>query len=325
MFTCRFWWSCVRNLDVATNTSNNNNSESIKKIKANRFITKATFWCIEMSAHTLLYLILLVIKQKLPIDALNTYIFSSQPCENMFRIARALSGPYSSVTNFSVKSFVKRCEKISIINSIKSQGIQIDNCRLQFPQHHKTDRRAYDYSTKPIDQLKLTEGDIEKIIENAFESAKQYASLVNMTKVLTEKKIYSLSDLSRFIKISLNKSSSRVVDYMDDTDSEDDDDEGEFSDEEDQMTPDMTDEEEEEEEDDEDNVLTKDLSVVERKNFEGCRIYDKINLKQAHKFFRIHIGTSTKYVHKQTACWLLTKGKSRLSTDRLIRVRGSRK
>ncbi|CAF2399444.1 unnamed protein product [Rotaria sp. Silwood2] len=214
-------------------------------------------------------------------------------------------------------------------------GAEVNNCRLKFPQHHKIDTSAYDYSTKSVKELNLTESDIEKIIENAFESAKNYAKLADMTELLTKRKIYSLSDLSQFIKISLNQSSSKVVDYMNGDDSEDENDESEFLDEqnksevfdeEDQMSPDVTDDDgNDHDEEEEDNVLAKDLSNVERQKFQGCRIYDKVNPQHIHKYFRMQIGTSTKYVHKQTACWLLTNEKNLLSADRLIRVRGSRK
>ncbi|CAF3247872.1 unnamed protein product [Rotaria sp. Silwood2] len=139
VFTCRFWWAWIQNLKVK-NSSDDDNSDIIQKMKANSFITKPTFWCIEINAHTLLYIILLVIKGKLPIDALNTYMFNSQGCENTFRIARSLSGPYSSNSNFTVKSFIKRCEKISIINSIKSYKGQVYDYSFKFPRHHKTDK-----------------------------------------------------------------------------------------------------------------------------------------------------------------------------------------
>ncbi len=52
-------------------------------------------------------------------------------------------------------------------------------------------------------------------------------------------------------------------------------------------------------------------------------VYDKINPQQANKYFRIRVGSAIKYLHKQTACWLLTTSKKRLSSDRLIRVRKS--
>jgi hypothetical protein len=332
VFTCRFWWAWTQNLKTKNN-NNNDNSESIKNIKANSFITKPTLWCIEINAHTLLYIVLLVIKNKLPIDALNTFIFNSQACENTFRIARALSGPYSSINNFTVKSFIKRCEKISIIDSIKTRGGQINDYNFKFPQHHKTDKNMHNYSINRVKQLNLTESDIEKIIQNAFESAKKYVAMVNMTKVLINKNIYTLPELSRYIKINISKSSSKVVDYTEgisfDEDSDEDSDEDELQDEE--NTSELLDDEDQlstysiDDEEDEGNILTSSLSDVERHNFQGCRIFDKVNPQQVNKYFRIRIGTSLKYLHKQTACWLLTDNRSRLSSDRLIRVQKSGK
>ena len=93
IFTCRFWWSWVQHLDVKSNNTTKKNVTSMKKVKEKSFITRPAFWCIEINAHTLLYIVLLVIDGKLPIEALNTDLFTSQPCENMFRIARSLSGP----------------------------------------------------------------------------------------------------------------------------------------------------------------------------------------------------------------------------------------
>ncbi|CAF2142276.1 unnamed protein product [Rotaria magnacalcarata] len=128
-----------------------------------------------------------IIKKKLPVDSLNTFAFNSQICENTFRIARSLSGSFSSNTNFSVKSFLKQCEKISIINSIKSRGGQIGDYQFYFPQHHKNHKETYNYPKDHINELNLTEIDIEIIIKNAFEEAKKYVSMVNMTEFLKTK------------------------------------------------------------------------------------------------------------------------------------------
>ncbi|CAF3298097.1 unnamed protein product [Rotaria sp. Silwood2] len=325
VFTCRFWWAWIQNLKIK-DISEDDNSDLIQKRKANSFITKPTFWCIEINAHTLLYMILLVINNKLPIDALNTYLFNSQGCENTFRIARALSGPYSSNNNFTVKSFIKRCEKISIIDSIKSHKGQVDNYICKFPQHHKTVKEIHNYSINRIKQLDLTESDIEEIIKNAFESAKQYVTMVNMTKLLINKNIYTLPELSRFIKMNISKSSSKVIDYTegidfdkdsDEDESDNDENNSELLDDDDRLSTNGTDDE-----DDEGNIVTS-LSDVERHNFQGCRIYNKINPQNINKYFRIRIGSSVKYLHKQTACWLLTDTKNRLSSDRLERVKKS--
>jgi hypothetical protein len=178
VFICRLWYSWIRYIEIRngknnTYNSNNNNSKSSKKIQQRTFMTKPAFWCIEINAHILIYIILLVIKKKLSIDALNTFGFNSQICENTFRIARSLTGSLSSITNFSVKSFMKRCEKISVINTIKSRGNQMGDYTFQFPQHQKNHKEKYDYSINNIKELNLTEYDIEKIIYRCNEKKMQ--------------------------------------------------------------------------------------------------------------------------------------------------------
>ena len=169
VLTCRLWWSSIQDLGAEKGSRRKGKSKTKKKIIQNSFITKSTFWCIELNAHTLLYLVLLVINRELPIETLNTYLFTSQPCENMFRVARALSGPYSSITNFSVKSFLRKCEKISIINPMKTHEGQSSSYHLQFPQHHKSDKKKYDYSNKSESRLSLTTDDIEKSLVMHFD------------------------------------------------------------------------------------------------------------------------------------------------------------
>ena len=111
----------------------------------------------------------------------------------------------------------------------------------------------------------------------------------------------------------------------------DTDDENEEDDDEDSIhdsTGEITDNYEDENIDDENkeiqdepcNLLADDLTHLGQNNFKGCPIYDKVSPKRASNFFRVRIGSSTKYIHKQTACWSLTSEKTRLSADRLMRV-----
>ena len=289
---------------------------------------------------------LLVIDGKLPIEALNTYLFTSQPCENMFRIARSLSGPYSSVTNFSVKSFLKRCEKISIINSLKTHEGHNEKYRLQSPRQHKNEKNDRDYATRVTGQLSLTYNDLERIISDAFASAKNYVEFVKMEPTLIRRNIYSLSDLSRYVRTHLSKSTSRLVDHIRDDGSEvedydsdstnDTDDKSQEDDEDDSIhdndceitdgyDEDNVDDEDKETQDEEYNLLANDLMCLGQDNFQGCRIFDKVSSKRAFNFFQIRIGSSIKYMHRQTACWLLTSEKNRLSADILMRVQQSAK
>ncbi|CAF3080864.1 unnamed protein product [Rotaria socialis] len=264
VFTCRFWWTWLQYSKLKINYDDNDN-ETIDNIKVNSFITKPTFWCIEINAHTLLYIVLLVIKRKRPIDALNSYLFNSQK-----------------------HSFTKKCEKILIINSIKSRGGQIGEYHFKFPQHHKLEKEANNYSINPIQHLNLTESDIEKIILSAFESAKQNIEIVNMKRLLKNEHKYSISELSQYIKTNISKSSSKVIDYTKGSDFDDESDEdnlqddgndSSMSDDIDQISANSTGEKEEE------NVIASDLADVERQTFHGCRIYDKINLQQSKTIF----------------------------------------
>ena len=121
------------------------------------------------------------------------------------------------------------------------------------------------------------------------------------------------------MKIKISKWSPKVVDYTDSFHFDDNEDE-EVYDDENQVFPDCEDEIE-----DEGNVLTNDLSDTEREIFHGCRIYDRVSPQLINKYFRIRLGSSFKYLHKQTACWLLTDSRQQLSSDRLVRVRNSGK
>ena len=132
--------------------------------------------------------------------------------------------------------------------------------------------------------------------------------MVNMTSLLKHKNIYSLSELS--------KSCSTIVNYSEDSDSDKDSDDEDIFDDENQI-PNIVDKD-----DDEGNIISNSLSNISQQNFKGCRIYDRINQQQMKKYFRIYIDSSVKYTHKQTAYWLLTTSKIRLSNDQLQCIQG---
>ena len=59
---------------------------------------------------------------------------------------------------------------------------------------------------------------------------------------------------------------------------------------------------------------------TEKINFTGTRIFDSINPALKNSYFQVQINNKTKFIHKQTACWLSTGKTNRLSADRLSRV-----
>jgi hypothetical protein len=111
------------------------------KEKDNFFITNGAYYSAEINIHCLTSIIILVSKGYLPSYALNTYLFSSQPCEATFRTARALTGTLSSITNFSAYQFMNKIEKISILNHIKSTGV----CKVREHREHRSMRDSLDF------------------------------------------------------------------------------------------------------------------------------------------------------------------------------------
>ena len=57
----------------------------------------------------------------------------SQKCENIFRVARSMSGTFSSSVNFAVYQFLRRDRKLSVLQDIE-RPCELDetNYSLQF-------------------------------------------------------------------------------------------------------------------------------------------------------------------------------------------------
>ncbi|CAF2097213.1 unnamed protein product [Rotaria magnacalcarata] len=129
-----------------------------------------TFLSIEINAHNSLYLILLVKQKQLLPQALNIPIFNSQACESIFRNTRALNGIYSTIFNFTVHDFLRRAQRLSLLNDIKCKQLHnglVD--KLVFPVHYK--HRVERQSPFTHSQLKIDEIDIEQVITDAYHHA----------------------------------------------------------------------------------------------------------------------------------------------------------
>ena len=64
----------------------------------------------------------------------------------------------------------------------------------------------------------------------------------------------------------------------------------------------------------------EDILDSTKSDFNGIRIVDHINPTLRHSYFKIKINGNIKYLHKQSACWLLSTNNTKLSSDRLSRV-----
>ncbi|CAF2149734.1 unnamed protein product [Rotaria magnacalcarata] len=102
--------------------------------KSQYFITYQSHFCVEINAHCLVYLAMLVCEGQLPIEALNIWVQNSQTCESTFRSARAISSVSSAGVNFTVLQFLNRINKLAVLQNIKNNTNQN---HLHFPQHQK--------------------------------------------------------------------------------------------------------------------------------------------------------------------------------------------
>ncbi|CAF1433633.1 unnamed protein product [Rotaria sp. Silwood1] len=68
------------------------------------------------------------------------------------------------------------------------------------------------------------------------------------------------------------------------------------------------------------DYLSGHLCNVSSTSFQGMRFFDSIKQTLAKWYFIVNINGTKKYLHKQTAAWLLSNDKSTLSSDRLKRV-----
>lgn len=215
VFLSRFWWLWLQKTFRSRKSS--------KMTIAKQFITEPAFFSIELNAQTLTYILLLVIDHQLPVESLNIYLFSSQPCENVFRSARSLSGSFSTITNFTVDQFLRKSRRISILNEIKTveQG-STDSCAIKFPIHHKLNQSISSTYTLP-DLNGLTTMVIEETIINSYEYAKSVMSEMNALGPLVRNNLLTMETLCEYIRDHLQRTN-RTVDhsYLDSDDNNDD-------------------------------------------------------------------------------------------------------
>ena len=77
--------------------------------------------------------------------------------------------------------------------------------------------------------------------------------------------------------------------------------------------------------DENENDDTQGSISTTKNDFTGMKVCSKIESRMEHSYFKVTLNGYTKFMHKQTSCWLLTGEKSKLSNDRLLRVRQTNK
>ncbi|CAF1972675.1 unnamed protein product, partial [Rotaria magnacalcarata] len=112
----RFWWESCRPL---AESGAGSGGSRLNAETGSSDLGRPAYLSVELNAHKLLYLILLVQQKQLPPQSLYIHTFRSQACESIFRNMRALRGVYSTIVNFTVHDFLRRAQRLSLLNDIK--------------------------------------------------------------------------------------------------------------------------------------------------------------------------------------------------------------
>lgn len=193
------------------------------------FITSNALLAMEINAHCLIYIYLLIEQKHVPQSlAKSIDIFSSQPCENLYRDARALSGIYSSQINFTMKQFLRRINKLNALTEIKQYEITNYIEKIQFPVHHKIKKIADQTESNIIDEtINYNVQEIEQIIIDAYRIAQDMATSVGMNEDLIKFNLFELEESSeiteKLLKFNTLNENEVVIVNGDDSEASDED------------------------------------------------------------------------------------------------------
>ncbi|CAF4232785.1 unnamed protein product [Rotaria magnacalcarata] len=163
-----------------------NTTQFSEKNKSRYFITRPAYLSVEINAHNLLYLILLVQQKQLPPQSLHIHTFSSQACESIFRNTRALSEVYSTIVNFTVHDFLRRAQRLSLLNDIKCKHLNdrsVNN--LVFPVHYKHRHDHQSLATQSQREVDLM--NVEQIITESYHEAIDMLDGLGILNLLNDK------------------------------------------------------------------------------------------------------------------------------------------
>ncbi|CAF1253288.1 unnamed protein product, partial [Rotaria magnacalcarata] len=149
--------------------------------------------------------------------------------------------------------------------------------------------------------------------------AYQTLSKVDINAALEKKKITTINKVSSFIKNQFEKKNKKLFYDDNETYSSDDEPSEEL---ETNIKIILNSDDENSSEDDEEEDLPS-ISASGKYRFDGMRVINSVSPALSDSYFSVEIDGEKKYIHKQTACWLLTDSKDNLSADRLKRVQQS--
>ncbi len=209
VFIIRFWSAWLESTDYSELEERILNLFSLDVDtsipKQNLFVTIPALFSIELNAHSLTYLAILVAEQTITEEALNVSLFNSQVCESTFRTARSMSGPFSSVVNFSVNEFLQRVEKLAVLQSIRCSS-EYNKNNLIFPKHHKQSQQTFSTPLTSTITTPITENLLEEIAFSAYIQASQILSGCRFSILDPNRKMITFDEVNRLAYEKLSRS-----------------------------------------------------------------------------------------------------------------------
>lgn len=248
------------------------------------FMSSNCYSCLEQNAHSLVQIILFLREHNLP-ELFIPSLFNSQPCEQFYRKLRSFTPTFSTVVSCSVKQLLSRVSKIHLLNEISHIEPGLDG--FIYPDKTKTSNC---FKLKYPNELP-TKNIIFQAIEKSKSAALQAAIKVGLIKNSTKEKKMSCvcHILPPKMKKPTKKNDIRDAANIHDTN----------------------------------NLLLSRLNAnLKLKNF--AHLFPNGPLEDTSSYVDIP-GYKKRFICKKTSyCWLLRKESPKLSSDRLLRVRGAR-
>ena len=222
-------------------------------------------------------------------------------------------------------AFIQRAQKLSLLNNVKyKQRHDQSVSKLIFPVHYK-----HRYDQQPLSksiQDEIDQIDIEQLIANAHDDAVTIYNDLEVLDLLQQKHVLGLNPLSAYIFEYLNTNSQtynfpsqvEIIDREEFGLAADDDNEEVDSD---NSTYENSSSDDDNADNEEQEITTVFINTKKR-DFFGTKVYDA---DVQNTCFKVSMNNQTKYLHKQSACWLLTEETNKLSNDRLLRVMQNRR
>ncbi|CAF3888294.1 unnamed protein product [Rotaria sp. Silwood1] len=291
VFVCRLWKAWL-NAEFKSTT---------QKRRDEYFITAPAYYSVEINAHTLLYLILLVDQGSLQSESLQIPLFGSQLCESLFRSTRSLTGTQSTMVNFPVMEqcnlFELEALSVKTYDKFKNSNRLIDLATSNsFPDFDLDDNENDDYddinSSEQNHDGDLLTDNYNNTSNNTLQSNRtDFSEQCNLFELeaLIVKTYDKFKNSNRLIDLATSNSFPDSV--LDDDENDDYDyiNSSEQNHDGDLLTDNY-------------NNTSNNTLQSNRTDFSDMRVFESVNEAHRKSYFEVEISGEKKFLHKETAC-----------------------